>query len=303
MDENQELARQVLSARFETQRSQLRGVAYRMLGSFSEADDAVQEAWLHVTRAGTAGVENLGGWLTTIVARICLDMLRTRKARREVEPAPEGQLPDPVVTRADADPEGGVLLADSVGLALLVVLETLDPAERLAFVLHDMFGLPFEEIAPLVERTPAAARQLASRARRRVQGVPAPAASPAADRARQRAVVDAFLAASRGGDFDALVAVLDPEVIQRVDLGAGKSRLVRGAADVAKQSLFYSNLLGSGRVNVPVLVNGAPGLLVLRDGQLFSVMAFTVTADKIAALDVYADAARLRGIDLAAFIA
>ena len=224
-----------LAERFEANRTHLRAVAYRMLGSLSEADDAVQEAWLRLSRSDTSGVENLGGWLTTVVARVCLDMLRSRKSRRE-EPL-GAHVPEPIVSREDGiDPEHEALLADSVGLALLVVLETLAPAERLAFVLHDMFAVPFDEIAPIVGRSPAAARQLASRARRRVQGA---ATAPDADLTRQREVVDAFLAASRGGDFDALLAVLDPDVVLRADraaVQAGASREVRGAAAVAEHA-------------------------------------------------------------------
>ena len=232
MDEHEWLAE-----RFEANRTHLRAVAYRMLGSLSEADDAVQEAWLRLSRSDTSGVENLGGWLTTVVARVCLDMLRSRKSRRE-EPL-DAHVPEPIVSREDGiDPEHEALLADSVGLALLVVLETLAPAERLAFVLHDMFAVPFDEIAPIVGRSPTAARQLASRARRRVQGA---ATVPDADLTRQREVVDAFLAASRGGDFDALLAVLDPDVVLRADraaVPAGASREVRGAAAVAEQALL-----------------------------------------------------------------
>src|SRR5438105_7873265 len=223
-----------LAARFEENRTHLGAVAYRMLGSPSDADDAVQESWLRLSRSGTSGVENLGGWLTTVVARVCLDMLRSRTSRRE-EPL-EAYVPDPIVSREGGiDPEHEALLADSVGLALLVVLDTLNPAERLAFVLHDLFAVPFDEIAPIVGRSETAARQLASRARRRVQGA---ATAPDADLTRQREVVDAFLAASRGGDFDALLAVLDPDVVLRADSAAvhmGASREVRGAAAVAKQ--------------------------------------------------------------------
>src|SRR5215207_7831580 len=249
-----------LTQRFESNRTHLRAVAYRMLGSLSEADDAVQEAWLRLSRSDTSGVENFGGWLTTVVARVCLDMLRSRKTRHE-EPLGEplgAHVPDPVVSREDGiDPEQEVLLADSVGLALLVVLETLSPAERLAFVLHDMFAVPFDEIAPIVGRSPTAARQLASRARRRVRRA---APVPDADLALQREVVDAFLAASREGDFDVLLAVLDPDVVLRSDTGVegpGVSREVRGAEEVAGQALFYSRLSPFVR---PALVNGAAGV-------------------------------------------
>src|SRR5918911_893660 len=232
-----------LAQRFEANRTHLRAVAYRMLGSLSEADDALQETWLRLSRSDTSGVENLDGWLTTVVARVCLDMLRSRKARHEVSlDEPSGvRVPDPIVSRAEGDdPEHEALLADSVGLALLVVLETLTPSERHAFVLHDMFGVPFEEIAPIVGRSSTTARQLASRARRRVQGA---ANAPDADLALQREVVDAFLAAARGGDFKALVAVLDPDVVLRADVGAllaGASREVRGAQAVAEQALTFS---------------------------------------------------------------
>ncbi|ARH93722.1 MULTISPECIES: RNA polymerase sigma factor SigJ [Streptomyces] len=283
-----------LAERFEENRSHLRAVAYRMLGSLSEAEDAVQEAWLRLNRSGADEVENLGGWLTTVVGRVCLDQLRMRKARRE-DPL-EVRVPEPVVLRADpADPEHQALLADSVGLALLVVLETLSPAERLAFVLHDMFAMPFDEIAPIIDRTPAAARQLASRARRRVQGN-VPASDP--DPARQREVVDAFLAASRGGDFEALLAVLDPDVLLRADAGAasgGLTKLVRGARAVAEQALTFSRFALAGR---PALVNGGPGLVTTQDGRPFSVMGFTVAHGRIVEINILADPARLRRVDL-----
>ncbi|MFF8898982.1 RNA polymerase sigma factor SigJ [Streptomyces lydicus] len=283
-----------LAERFEENRSHLRAVAYRMLGSLSEAEDAVQEAWLRLNRSGADEVENLGGWLTTVVGRVCLDQLRMRKARRE-DPL-EVRVPEPVVLRADpADPEHQALLADSVGLALLVVLETLSPAERLAFVLHDMFAMPFDEIAPIIDRTPAAARQLASRARRRVQGN-VPASDP--DPARQREVVDAFLAASRGGDFEALLAVLDPDVLLRADAGAasgGLTKLVRGARAVAEQALTFSRFALAGR---PALVNGGPGLITTQDGRPFSVMGFTVAHGRIVEINILADPARLRRVDL-----
>ncbi|ANN17681.1 RNA polymerase subunit sigma-70 [Amycolatopsis orientalis] len=286
MDEHDWLAR-----RFEGHRTHLRAVAYRMLGSLSEADDAVQEAWLRLSRTGTEDVDNLGGWLTTVVGRICLDMLRSRKSRQE---DPVGaQLPDPIIGREGGiDPEHEVLLADSVGLALLVVLDTLDPAERLAFVLHDMFALPFDEIAPIVGRSPGATRQLASRARRRLQGSPT---VPDADLTRQREVVDAFFAAARGGDFDALVSVLDPDVVLRAEGGvvpAGTTRSVRGAATVASQALMFRQA-GAGGVLRPVLVNGAAGMVVTRDGVPQTLFAFTVVAGKIAAIDLIADPDRL----------
>ena len=277
---------------FERHRPQLRAVAYRMLGSLSEADDAVQEAWLRLERSDTAAVENMRGWLTTVVARVCLDFLRARRARRE---APAGdRLPDPIVTPEDgSDPEHEALLADSVGLALLVVLETLTPAERLAFVLHDMFDVPFEEIAPIVGRSPAAARQLASRARRRVRGG-APVPEP--DLARQRQVVDAFLAASRAGDFEALVEVLDPDVVFRADRGrlaaaAGVPAVVRGAAGVARQVLTRGAPFAPAAR--PVLVNGAAGLVVAPRGRPVAVIGFTVAAGRIVEIDAVFDPDRL----------
>ena len=281
-----------LAERFEEHRTHLRAVAYRMLGSLSEADDAVQEAWLRLSRTDTSEVENLGGWLTTVVARVSLNMLRSRKVRRE---EPLGvRMPEPIVDRADGvDPEHEALLADSVGLALLVVLETLSPPERLAFVLHDIFAVPFDEIAPIVDRSPEAARQLASRARRRVQGENA---LPDADLDTQRKVVDAFLAASRDGDFEALLEVLDPDVVLRADLGpAGESREVRGARAVAGQALFYSRL---GLVMQPALVNGVVGAVGTRDGEPFSVGGITVRGGKIVAIDILADPERLSRLDL-----
>jgi RNA polymerase sigma-70 factor, ECF subfamily len=284
-----------LAERFEAHRNRLRAVAYRMLGSLSEADDAVQEAWLRLTRSDLGGVANLGGWLTTVVARVCLDMLRSRRSRRE-EPL-DVHVPDPIVSRAGGiDPAHEALLADSVGLALLVVLETLGPSERLAFVLHDMFAVSFDEIAPIVGRSPAAARQLASRARRRVQGA---AKAPDADLTCQREVVDAFLAAARGGDLDALLAVLDPDVVLRADRGGvprGASRELRGARAVAKQALTFSRLVEFARA---VLVNGAAGIVSwLPGGQPFSVMGFTVRRRRIVEIDILADPARLRQLDL-----
>jgi RNA polymerase sigma factor (sigma-70 family) len=290
-----------LAQRFEEHRSHLRAVAYRMLGSISEADDAVQEAWLRLSRSETSGIENLGGWLTTVVGRVCLDMLRSRTSRRVVSLGePLGtRVPEPLVSRADGiHPEHEALLADSVGLALLVVLETLTPAERLAFVLHDMFSVPFEEIAPVVGRSPTAARQLASRARRRVQGE---AHLPDADLATQREVVDAFLAASRDGDFDTLLAVLDPDVVLRIDGGAvraGLSREVRGARAVAEQTLTFSRLSPFVR---PALVNGAAGVVVAPRGRPFSVMGFTIRGGKIVEIDILADPARLSRLDVSVF--
>jgi RNA polymerase sigma-70 factor (ECF subfamily) len=267
-----------------------------MLGSLSEADDAVQEAWLHFSRSGTGHVENLRGWLTTAVARVCLDMLRSRTARRE-EPL-GARLPDPIVSPQDGiDPEREALLADSVGIALLVVLETLAPAERLAFVLHDMFAVPFDEIAPIVGRSPTAARQLASRARRRVRGA---ATVPDPDLTRQREVVDAFLAAARRGDFDALLAVLDPDVVARADGAAvppGASRVARGAPAVAEQALAWGSRLA--QFARPALVNGAAGVVVAPHGRPFAVMGFTVRRGTIVEIDVLTDAERLRRLDLA----
>ncbi|MEU4672906.1 sigma-70 family RNA polymerase sigma factor [Amycolatopsis sp. NPDC023774] len=280
----------VLVEQFEAHRDHLRGVAYRMLGSVTEAEDAVQEAWLRLSRADTGDVANLGGWLTTVVSRVCLDVLRSRKSRRE-EPL-ETHVPDTIVAAADPDPAEQAVLADSVGLALLVVLETLSPAERLAFVLHDLFGVPFAEIAPIVGRTPATAAQLASRARRRVRG----AALPDTDVAAQREVIDAFLAASRSGDFDALLAVLDPDVVLRADTGvAGGSRLVRGAAAVAGQAVLFEQLGAESR---PVLVNGAAGLVALVDGKPMSVFCPTVRAGRIVEINILADPQRLAQLNL-----
>jgi RNA polymerase sigma factor (sigma-70 family) len=285
--------REWLMQRFEEHRTRLRAVAYRMLGSVSEADDAVQDAWLRIIRADTTSVENLGGWLTTVVARVCLNMLRSRESRRE-EPL-EVHVPDPIISHEDGgDPEQEAVLADSVGLALLVVLEMLTPAERLAFVLHDMFAVPFEEIAPMIERSPAAARQLASRARRRVQGQ-APAPDP--DLTRQREVVNAFFAAAREGDFDALVAVLDPDVVLRSDGGTTRARhtaVISGSRAVAAQALTFGRLSPFAR---PALINGAAGVVVVADGRPLSVMGFTVTGGQILAIDVLADPERLHQLD------
>src|SRR3954470_20620055 len=284
--------REWLAERFEEYRTRLRGVAFRMLGSLSEADDAVQEAWLRLSRTDASEVENLGGWLTTVVARVSLNMLRSRATRRE---EPLGvHLPDPIVDSADGtDPEHEALLADSVGLALLIVLETLNPPERLAFVLHDMFAVPFDDIAPIIERSPDATRQLASRARRRVQGE---RAVPDADLDRQRDVVDAFLAAAREGDFDALLAVLDPDVVVHADLGGGRSQEVRGAEAVASQAQAYSRM---GLTFRRALVNGVPGLVATRDGRPFSIGGFTIRDGKIVEMDFLADPDRLRRVDLA----
>ncbi|WP_327375030.1 RNA polymerase sigma factor SigJ [Streptomyces sp. NBC_01216] len=285
----------LLAERFQADRGHLRAVAYRMLGSLSEAEDAVQEAWLRLSRSDVREVRNLSGWLTTVVGRVCLDMLRSRTARRE-DPL-EHHVPDPVVSRAeDAEgPEDEALRADSVGLALLVVLEALGPAERLAFVLHDMFAVSFEEIAPIVGRTPAATRQLASRARRRVRGA-APDGAP--DATRQRRVVDAFLAASRDGDFEGLLTVLDPDVVLRADGGslrAGASKLVRGAEAVVRQALAFARFRHS---SLPVVVNGSPGVVSLQDGRPAALMAFTIDGDRIVEIHILADPARLAALPL-----
>ncbi len=290
MDENEWLAE-----RFEEHRVHLRAVAYRMLGSLTEADDAVQDTWLRLSRSGADEVENLGGWLTTIVARVCLNMLRARHGRRETSVGLH--LPDPLISPdGEVQPEEEAVLADAVGFALMVVLDTLAPAERLAFVLHDLFALPFEEIAPLVGRTPTAARQLASRARRRVKGAAVPEPDP--DLARQRAVVDAFFGAAREGDVDALVAVLDPAVVLRVDAGARRpaaSLVIHGAAAVAGQALkgLASSIARPGVHLRPALVNGAAGVVVSVGGRPMTVMGFTVAAGKIAAIDALADPTRV----------
>jgi RNA polymerase sigma factor (sigma-70 family) len=287
MDQDERLARQ-----FEEHRPRLRAVAYRMLGSLSEAEDAVQDAWLRLSRTDASAVENLDGWLTTVVARVSLNMLRSRNSRRE-QPL-DVHVPDPIIDSADGtDPEHEALLADSVGLALLVVLETLTPAERLAFVLHDMFSVPFDEIATIMERSPDAARQLASRGRRRVRGS---APTSDADLTAQWEVVDAFLAAARDGDFDALVAVLDPDVVLRADSGpAGPSHEVRGAQTVAGQALTWSRV---GLTAQRALINGAAGLVSTRNGRPFSVGAFTIRNGAIVEIDILADPARLSQLDL-----
>jgi RNA polymerase sigma factor (sigma-70 family) len=285
-----------LAQRFETHRTRLRAVAYRMLGSLSEAEDAVQEAWFRLSRSETSGIENLGGWLTTVVGRVCLDMLRSRTSRREehLEEPQAARVSEPILGRdAGADPEHEALLADSVGLALLVVLEMLSPAERLAFVLHDMFGVPYEEIAPIVDRSPNAAKMLASRARRRVRGK---ATVPDADLTLQREVVDAFLAASRGGDFEALLNVLDPDVVLRADsaaVQAGAANEVRGAPAVA------DTFSGRARFARPALVNGAAGAVWAPGGRPRVVFGFKVAGGKIVEINLIADPARLRQLDLA----
>jgi len=281
-----------LAEQFEAHRGHLRAVAYRMLGSLTEADDAVQESWLRLSRTD-ADVQNLGGWLTTVVGRICLDLLRSRASRRE-DPL-DTHVPDPVVSSPDGtDPEHEALQADSVGLALLVVLDTLAPAERLAFVLHDMFAVPFDDIAPIVGRTSNTTAQLASRARRRVQGAPV----PDRDMDRQRKVVEAFLAASRGGDFEALLAVLDPDVVLRADRGelaAPASTLIRGAQTVARQALLFASLAPSAQ---RVLVNGGAGVVSAPDGQPFALLAFTVSEGRIVEINILADPDRLSELSL-----
>ena len=289
-----------LAESFEQNRTRLRAVAYRMLGSFAEADDAVQEAWLRLSRADAGGVDNLSAWLTTVVARVCLNVLRARNTRRE---EPVGvHVPDPVISRADGtNPEDEALLADSVGLALLVVLETLTPAERLAFVLHDMFDLPFDDIAPMVGRSPATARQLASRARRRVRGADVPATDR--DLARQREVVDAFFAAAHGGDFDGLIAVLDPDVVLHSDGGTARpdaSMVLRGATEVARRTLAIASPAAPKH---PVLVNGSAGVLITLAGQPVALMGFTVSLGRITEIDAIADPGRLGRLDLAALLA
>jgi RNA polymerase sigma-70 factor (ECF subfamily) len=324
---------------FEEHRAHLRSVAYRMLGSLTEAEDAVQEAWLRLSRADTGDVRDLRAWLTTVVSRVCLDMLRSRVSRREDSLDSGVHVPDPIVTRIDDDPAEHALLADSVGIALLVVLDTLAPAERLAFVLHDVFAVPFEQIGPILDRSPAAAKQLASRARRRLHTAPAhPAFGHAADQAgeqageqaagqageqvagatgghaagaapdatadlsRQWAVVDAFLAASREGDFERLLAILDPDVVLRADAGSGPfgpSTLIRGAREVMEQSQRFQPL---GRLARPVLINGGPGFLVARDGEPLALMAVTVYDGRITEMDVLADPDRLARLDLTAVL-
>ena len=287
-------APQQLAEQFEQHRGHLRAVAYRMLGSASDADDAVQESWIRLSRTDVSDVENLRAWLTTVVARVCLDLLRTRSSRRE-DPM-DTHVPDPVLTRADRDPESAAMIADSVGLALLIVLDTLEPAERLAFVLHDVFGMTFEELAPIVDRSPVAARQLASRARRRVQSK---AVNTDRDLREQRRVVDAFLEAVREGNFEQLVAVLDPDIVLRADGGAlaSASRVVRGARAVAGQATGFSKLVS----NQIVLVNGNIGLLARRpDGGVFAVIGLTIRSGRIAEMNILADPNRLGRLDLSA---
>ncbi|MFC9678606.1 RNA polymerase sigma factor SigJ [Streptomyces sp. NPDC056948] len=285
-----------LADRFEENRGHLRAVAYRMLGSLTEAEDAVQEAWLRLSRTDPADIQNLGGWLTTVTGRICLDLLRSRTARRE-EPMADVFVPDPVLRPlSQVDPAEEVLQADSVGLALLVVLENLEPAERLAFVLHDMFAVPFDDIAPIVERSPAATRQLASRARRRVRGA-TPSAEP--DLGRQKEVLDAFLAASRGGDFEALLALLHPDVVLRADSGAlvrgaAASKVVQGAKTVAEQALMFARYATSARL---MLVNGSVGLVHAPEGRVQSVMGATIADGRITGMYILADPERLERLE------
>jgi RNA polymerase sigma-70 factor (ECF subfamily) len=286
-----------LAWEFEQRRGQLRAVAYRMLGSLAEAEDAVQEAWLRLSRSDVSDVDNLGGWLTTVVSRVCLDVLRSRKSRRE--DSLDTYVPDPIL--GQSGPEDEAVQADAIGLALLVVLETLSPAERLAFVLHDLFGVSFDEIAEIVDKSPAAARQLASRARRRVQGAPA----SDGDVGRQRAVVDAFMAASRSGDFEALLALLDPDVVLRADAGAASaeyagpavSKLVRGALDVVEQALLFSRMAPH---TEHAQVNGLPGAITIVNGHLMGVMSLTVANGKITQINILADLNRLKHLPLPA---
>lgn len=292
-----------LSDRFESDRSHLRSIAYRMLGSLSEADDAVQETWLRLARSDTTEVQNLRAWLTTVVGRVCLDMLRARTARREERF--DVHVPDPIISRVDDDqrrsddPEQHAVLADSVGLALLVVLDTLSPTERLAFVLHDVFAVPFEQIGGLLDRSPAAAKQLASRARRRVHGA---TANATVDPRRQREIVNAFLTASQQGDFDGLLALLDPDVVLRADAGDGPfgpSRLIRGATAVVEQAHRFAPLA---RFAKPILVNGTPGLVAAPNGQVLALLSFTVRDDRISEIDILADPDRLHSLDVARFV-
>lgn len=289
------------TGQFEDNRDHLRSVAYRMLGSLTEAEDAVQEAWLRLSRADTGDVRDMRAWLTTVVSRVCLDMLRSRASRREDSIDTDVHVPDPIVTGIDDAPEEQAILADSVGIALLVVLDTLSPAERLAFVLHDVFAVPFEQIGPILDRSPAAAKQLASRARRRLRGTASPDATPsdAAEAARQRRVVAAFQAASAGGDFEALLAILDPDVVLRADVGAGSafgpSRVLHGAEAVAAQARRFAPL---SQYAHPVMVNGGPGVIVAPNGQPVALLAMTVSGDRLSEIDIIADPARLARLSL-----
>jgi RNA polymerase sigma-70 factor (ECF subfamily) len=272
-----------------------------MLGSLTEADDAVQEAWLRLSRADTGDVRDLRAWLTTVVSRVCLDMLRSRASRREDSLDTDVHVPDPIVTRVEDVPEEHAVLADSIGIALLVVLDTLSPAERLAFVLHDVFAMPFEQIGPILDRSPAAAKQLASRARRRLRGTASPDAAPssAAEAARQRQVVEAFQAASAAGDFEALLAILAPDVVLRADVGTpgrfGPSQMIRGAEAVVAQAMRFAPLSRHAR---PVVVNGAPGALVVQDGEPLALAAMTIQGGRITEIDILADPVRLARLDL-----
>jgi RNA polymerase sigma factor (sigma-70 family) len=285
-----------LAQRFQEHRPHLRAVAYRMLGSTSEADDAVQEAWIRLSRSNAGEIDNLQAWLVTVVGRVALNMLRSRKSRRE-EPLDAHLLPDPIVDRADGiDPEHEALLADSVGLALLVVLETLTPAERLAYVLHDMFSVPFDEIGAILDHSPDAARQLASRARRRIRAADT---TPDADAAAQQEVVEAFLAAARDGDFDALVAVLDPDIVVRGDWGNGTIVEVRGTENVARRAMTASQR--DGLVVRPALINGAAGWVSLLDGEVYAIAALTLQNGRITTMDILLDPARLARLDLTDF--
>src|SRR5215203_177755 len=290
--------REWLAQRFQEHRPRLRAVAYRMLGSTSEADDAVQEAWIHLSRSNAGEIDNLGAWLVTVVGRVALNMLRSRNTRRE-QPLDAQHLPDPIVDRADGiDPEHEALLADSVGLALLVVLETLTPPERLAYVLHDMFSVPFDQIGAILDRSPEAARQLASRGRRRIRAADTtPHAAEAA--AQQEEVVEAFLAAARDGDFDALVAVLDPDIVERVDTGSGTIVEVRGAQNVARRAMAVSQL---GLVVRPALINGAPGWVSVLDGEVFAIGALTLQNGRITTMDILLDPGRLARLDPTDFL-
>jgi len=283
--------REYLADRFEEHRTHLRSVAYRMLGSSAEVDDAVQEAWLRLSRTDSSGIDNLGGWLTTVVARVCLDMLRSRTSRREEPLSPDGS--EPVTTGSSgSNPEQEALLADSVGVALLVVLDRLAPAERLSFVLHDMFGVPFEEIGPIVGRSAEAARQLASRARRRVRGG---ATAPGPEMAKQREVIDAFVSALRAGDFEGLLAVLDPDLVVRADMAPGASTEIRGAAAWARGAVAYGHLAQMTR---PALVNGAIGIVVAPKGRLVRALRFTIADGRITAIDVIGNPARLAELEV-----
>src|SRR5215217_4582622 len=288
-----------LTQRFQEHRPRLRALAYRMLGSTSQADDALQEAWIRLSRSNAAEIDNLQGWLVTVVGRVALNMLRSRKRRRGEEPL-EAHLPDPIVDRAEGiDPEHEALLADSVGLALLVVLETLTPAERLAYVLHDMFSVPFEEIGAILERSTEAARQLASRARRRIRAANTTPHAAEAAAHQQEEIVEAFLAAARDGDFEALLAVLDPDIVERVDTGSGTIVEVRGALNVARRAMAASQR--DGLVGRPALINGAPSWVSVLDGELFAIGALTVHNGRITRMDILLDPARLARLDLTAF--